>query len=168
MAAQPVDHFNEAGVDFLYQHLFDDADGRLVGDAQPLDELAFEARFSHGRGDGLAPAVHDDNPDPGVFEEDRVLEDARNDGFVLHGAAAQLDDEGAVTESLEVGQGLEQDMGLFDDVFHRIPSASSKPNMRFRFCTACPACPLSRLSMAEKTRQSVPSQYRPMSQKLVC
>src|SRR5688572_4401029 len=47
------------------------------------------------------------------------------------------------------------------------PVFSSRPNMRFMFCTACPAAPFTRLSMAEKTTICFPRAANPRSQKLV-
>ena len=49
------------------------------------------------------------------------------------------------------------------------PSVSGNPRTRFRFCTACPAAPFTRLSMQLTTtpRRVAWSYFTPMSQKLV-
>src|SRR5260370_112647 len=47
------------------------------------------------------------------------------------------------------------------------PVFSSNPNIKFMFCTACPAAPFTRLSRAEKTTSWRPRAAKPMSQKLV-
>src|SRR5208283_566470 len=64
---------------------------------------------------------------------------------------------------------LKQGAGKFNDNFHRRPVCSSSPSIRFRFCTACPAAPLPRLSRQETTMSRLPveSSAKPISQKLV-
>src|SRR5262249_54984696 len=47
------------------------------------------------------------------------------------------------------------------------PVFSSSPNIKFIFCTACPAAPFTRLSKAENTTTSLPRTAKPISQKLV-
>ncbi len=47
------------------------------------------------------------------------------------------------------------------------PVFSSRPNIKFMFCTAWPAAPLTRLSIAEKTTICFPRTAKPMSQKFV-
>src|SRR5690348_12983756 len=47
------------------------------------------------------------------------------------------------------------------------PVVSSRPNIKFIFCTAWPAAPFTRLSIAEKTTICLPRAANPMSQKLV-
>src|SRR5215210_1311666 len=47
------------------------------------------------------------------------------------------------------------------------PVFSSNPNIKFMFCTACPAAPLTRLSMAEKITTCLPRTAKPRSQKFV-
>src|SRR5882672_1672232 len=47
------------------------------------------------------------------------------------------------------------------------PVFSSSPNIKFMFCTAWPAAPLTRLSIAVKTTICRPRAANPMSQKFV-
>src|SRR5690606_26965285 len=47
------------------------------------------------------------------------------------------------------------------------PSVASQPKRRVRFCTAGPAAPLTRLSMAAQARKRGPSTAKPMLQTLV-
>src|SRR5215475_3233195 len=47
------------------------------------------------------------------------------------------------------------------------PLFSSKPNIKFIFCTAWPAAPFTRLSNAENTTTCRPRVAKPMSQKFV-
>src|SRR6185436_18271645 len=47
------------------------------------------------------------------------------------------------------------------------PVVSSRPNIKFMFCTACPAAPLTKLSIAVKTTSCRPRAAKPISQKLV-
>src|SRR5215213_1190427 len=47
------------------------------------------------------------------------------------------------------------------------PVFSSKPNIRFMFCTAWPAAPFTKLSIAEKTTICLPRTAKPISQKFV-
>src|SRR5205823_2608598 len=47
------------------------------------------------------------------------------------------------------------------------PSVSGQPKTRLRFCTACPAAPLTRLSMAEMAITVSPSQRTASWQRLV-
>src|SRR6516165_7946110 len=53
-----------------------------------------------------------------------------------------------------------------DDEFHCKPAFSSKPNIKFMFCTACPAAPFKRLSMHDTSTTREPSgeSEKPISQ----
>ena len=66
-------------------------------------------------GDGLAAAVDDDGPESGGGQERDVAQDGLGDLRDLHGAAAELDQQDGVVEFLDVGQGLDEDVGLGDD-----------------------------------------------------
>ena len=113
-AAEAIDGVDEFVVDDFVEGVFDDGDGLFVGDAEAADEAGGEAGFGHGLGDGFAAAVDDDGVDAGEFEEDDVAEQHFDEGGVVHGAAAEFDEEGLAAEALQVGHGLDEDGGLGD------------------------------------------------------
>src|SRR5581483_2004724 len=64
---------------------------------------------------------------------------------------------------------IEQCTAGLEEKLHSRPSVSARPSARFIFCTACPAAPFTRLSMALITTPRPPtgSNATPMSQKFV-
>ena len=61
---------------------------------------------------------------------------------------------------------LQGSAAKLDYDFHFSPSSSFQPNIRFMFCTACPAAPFIRLSRQETSTMRLPSlaSVNPMSQ----
>src|SRR5262249_16261926 len=63
---------------------------------------------------------------------------------------------------------LKKDSPDLDNRCHEVsPNVGSHPNMRFRFCTAWPAAPLTRLSMTETITVFAPLLTTPMKHKFV-
>jgi hypothetical protein len=85
--------------------------------AQAVDEIRLEPGALHRAGDGLAAPVHDDDVDPAGGEERDVVGDARPRlrVGVVHEAPAVLHDERGAAEILDVGEGLDEDLGLGGD-----------------------------------------------------
>src|SRR5205807_717770 len=118
-----------------------------VGDAQAVDEFAFLAEPLHGPSEFHAATVDDRDLVPVARQLD-------------HGVGALAQDCGVV----------ERGSADFHDHPHCNPSASFHPYITFMFCTACPAAPLSRLSIQETITRRRPSSARqkPISQKFEC
>jgi hypothetical protein len=115
-----------------------------VGDAQAVDEFAFLAEPLHRAGEFHAAAVDDRD---------------------LVAVARQLNNGvRALAQDFRI---VERGSSDLDDDPHCNPSASFHPYITFMFCTACPAAPLSRLSMQETITRRRPSSARqkPISQK---
>ncbi len=68
--------------------------------------------------DGLAAAVDDDRPHADAAHEGDVFEDVADDGGVVHGGPAELDDDGFAPEALDVRQGFDENGGFLDGLFH--------------------------------------------------
>lgn len=113
-AAELADGVDEVAVDDVLESIFDDGNGLSVSDSQAADEACGETFFGHGFGDGLAAAVDDDWIDAGEFHEDDVAEEALDEIRVVHGAAAEFDEEGLAAEALEPWHGLDEDTGFCD------------------------------------------------------
>ena len=113
-AAEAADGVDEVAVDDVLESVFDDGNRLSVSDSETADEASGEAFFGHGFGDGLAAAVDDDGVDAGEFHEDDVAEEALDEVWVIHGAAAEFDEEGLAAEALEPWHGLDEDTGLCD------------------------------------------------------
>src|SRR5581483_3158042 len=114
-------------VDAAGEDLQDGVDGLGTGDAEALDELAFDAALGEVAGHLLAAAVHDGDRGAGARGRDLLGERGARGGGVQQGPAE------------------------FDEEFHRRPSVSGRPSIRFMFWTAWPAAPFTRLSMAATT-----------------
>jgi hypothetical protein len=54
-AAEGIDGGNDIRIDLARENLFDDVDGRFVGEALALDEIRFQAAFSIARVMALPP-----------------------------------------------------------------------------------------------------------------
>ena len=117
------------------------------GDAQPVDETAFHAALGEKARHLLAAAMHHGDLDAAP----RLLRDLR----------------GQVRAQIRC---IQQRAAQFDQRLHSRPSVSPSPSIKFMFCTACPAAPFVRLSMALTTtaRPEAASTVTPISQKLVC
>lgn len=113
-AAEAADGVDEVAVDDVLESVLDDGNGLSVSDSQASDEASGEAFFGHGFGDGLAAAVDDDWVDACEFHEDDVAEEALDEIRVVHGAAAEFDEEGLAAEALEPWHGLDEDTGFCD------------------------------------------------------
>ncbi len=118
LAPKPVEDGDEFGVDLAVEHLLDDLHGFGIGDAQSLDEVGLEPFLLHAGVDGLAAAMDDDGAEADATHEGDVLEDVADDVGVVHGGAAELDDDGFAPEPLDVRQGLDEDAGFLDGLFH--------------------------------------------------
>src|SRR5262245_19565038 len=107
---------------FAKQCRSDSIEGGFIGHAKTIDEDRLDAHpFQHSR-DLDASSVHDNNP-VGCSRTNR------SDCFYRI---------------------LEKDSTDFHDRHHECsPAAGSHPNIRLRFCTACPAAPFTRLSSTE-------------------
>ncbi len=99
------------GIDHAIEHFLDDADRLLVGDAQAVDEARLQPGVAHALGDRLAAAVDEHGIDADGFEEDDIAQEALDDVFVLHGAAAVFDDEELAAKFLDEGQRLDEGFG---------------------------------------------------------
>ena len=101
--------------------------GLRVGNAQSVDEGRLAAQLLQAS--GSAPRRRR----------------ARSPACVLRGTDREWSWRTCSTSSLVVERGPAN----FHDELHCNPSFSSKPNIRFMFCTACPAAPFRRLSRHE-------------------
>ena len=109
--AEEADDF---GVDLLLENLLDDADGVLVGHAQPHEELGLHAGALEAARNGLAAAVHEDDLHADGRHEGDVAQKPLKGLGAFHDASAELDDDGRAPEILNVGHRLDQCRGLVD------------------------------------------------------
>ena len=112
-AALGVDRADDLFVDGAGQHHFDDLDRRLVGHAQAVGELRFDAELLQHRADLRTAAMHDDRIDAGLFEQDHVAREIARLGLVAHGVAAIFHDDDRLVVAQHMRQRLHQDFGLF-------------------------------------------------------
>jgi hypothetical protein len=68
--------------------------------------------------DRLAAAVHDNRPHADAGHERDVGQHPLRARLLLHRAAADLDDNHLAPEPLDIGQRLDEDVGLLYDVLH--------------------------------------------------
>src|SRR5205807_3317227 len=113
-------------VDGAGQRGYDHVERRVVGDAQSGVGPLRNAEALQVRVDMLAAAVNE-HDFVAIFPMDR-------DRAERFGAPHRI---------------VEKASAQFDDVHQSSASVSAKPHMRLKFCTACDAAPLSRLSMTE-------------------
>ncbi len=118
-----------------------------IGDAQTVHEAAGDAHARERGGENLAAAVDHQN----------FVARARHFGDLPR-------------DRLHVFIAFEQRARNFDHQSHSNPAVSGYPRIPFRFCTACPAAPLPRLSRHDTTIKRSPdaSSAKPISQKFVC
>src|SRR5208337_1843218 len=140
---------NRGGKPFIKQpgeYHYSDIAGFAIGDAQSGDKFAFNPETLEGGGEETATAMN-------------------HQDFV-----AMPRERGDVLRELLHGGGIfEQSAREFDDNPHKSPVCSSRPSVRFMFCTACPAAPFPKLSRHETIMRRFPSVSRtkPISQKFV-
>ena len=112
LAAGGVDVADDLLVDRAGQHHLDDLDGRLVGDAQAVDEFRLDAELlEHGR-DLRAAAVHHHRIDRGLLQQHDVAGEVARGLFLAHGMAAVFDHDDLLVIALHVRQRLDQDARL--------------------------------------------------------
>src|ERR1700680_1353678 len=133
-------------IDAAREHLQNGIHGFRRSHPQPLDETALDAPLRQITGHLLASAV---------------------DHHHLRAPRARLRD--LARQRIARFRRIQQGAAQFDQNLHSSPSVSAYPSIRFMFCTACPAAPLTRLSMALTTtaRRVAWSTVTPISQKLV-
>jgi hypothetical protein len=112
LAARLVDERHDVLVDEPAQDHLDHVERLLVGDAHALDELALLAELLQELPDLRARAVHHHGVHADQLEQHHVLGEVLLQRNVGHRVAAVLDDDGTVVETLDVGQGLDEDLGL--------------------------------------------------------
>ncbi len=134
------------------------------GDQLPIDASShyFNYRIEHRRS-GDAQAIHELALDAALGQVARHLLAATVDH---HRRVVPRNCRDLPGESLAGCIGIQQRTAQFYQQLHSSPSASGYPSIRFMFCTACPAAPLTRLSIALTTtaRPVVESTTTPISQ----
>src|ERR1022692_2016033 len=148
---------------------YSERSGAVYGGHQLVIDAACED-FQHGvQGFGCSDAE----------ASDEGAGDAALGQVAGHLLAATVDDGDFVTRGPRAGdlprqavarvRRIEQGAAEFDHQFHSSPSVSGLPSIRFMFCMACPAAPLTRLSMTLTTTARLvrASKVTPISQKLV-
>ena len=70
-------------------------------------------------GDLRAAAMDDHRAHAHLLQQDDIGGEGGNQIGIDHGMAAVLDDDGLVEEAPDVGQRLDQDLCLVDELFHR-------------------------------------------------
>src|ERR1700759_1841698 len=148
-------------------------DGRLAMRSQGSDEVFVDAPGEHHQRGIASLGVRDTQPGnehallaqrlQGAGQRYTAAMDNRDLVTVTH----HLDDRpGAAVQRLGI---LERRASKLHHVSHNSPSVSCHPFITFRFWTACPAAPFSRLSRQLMTTHRRPSgaSWKPRSQKLV-
>jgi len=93
-------------VDQARQHHLHDLDGRFVGDAQAIDELALQLQPFQHTGDLWSTAVHNDGVHARLLQEHDVLGKCRRQCGVAHRMSAILYDHSLPIVALHMRQGL--------------------------------------------------------------
>jgi hypothetical protein len=75
---------------------------------QAIHKARLQPRFPHPVRDRLAATMDQNRVDPDGFEEHDIAEETLHDSFILHGAAAILDDEQLSTELLNERKRFDQ------------------------------------------------------------
>ena len=114
LASVVAEHLDEAGIDGSGEGAFHDGNGFRRRDAQTVDETGLQPGFRHGLGDCLAAAVDDHGVEAQDFQQNDVAHELLDQAGVVHGAAAEFDEECLVPVGLEVGEGADNDGGLFN------------------------------------------------------
>ena len=107
-AAGGVDGGDDLFVDLARQHHLDDFHRRLVGDAEPVDEVAFDVQpLQHGTDLGAA-AVDHDRVDADPLQQHDVVGEVARQPRLAHRVAAKFDDERSPGIAAQIGQRLDQ------------------------------------------------------------
>ena len=114
--AVAADAQHDVGVELADEHHLRDLDRRLVGDAQPADELDRHVEPPHVGGDVGAAAMDDDGVHADVLEQHDVARELLAQLRVVHRRAAVLDHDRRAVELADVGQRLEEG----GDVAHQV------------------------------------------------
>ncbi len=97
----------QLAVDLLVQHLVHHLYGFFAGVAQAVDEQRLDAVLLKLGTDGFAAAMHQQWLQTGSRQKGEVAQSPLDDGRLLHGAAAKLDQDALTLKFLDVGQCLD-------------------------------------------------------------
>jgi starch synthase len=135
----PTPVLTDESDDFLIyraaQHHFDHIHGLVVGHAQAGAKYRVNTdAFQHAVDLRTAPVNHD-HADPDVAQQADIAREALLERRVDHGMASILDDEGALVEAPDVGQGFVEYTRFVDEFVHRrgtlaLPGAKSGSESR--------------------------------------
>ncbi len=87
-AAGTVDRRDDLLIDRAGQHHLDDFDGRGVGDAQPVGELALDLQLVEQAADLRPAAMDDDGLDAGLLQQRDILGETVGERGIAHGVSA--------------------------------------------------------------------------------
>ena len=99
-------------VDRAGEHHFDDLDGLLVGDAQPVAKFRLDPELVEHTADLRAAAMADDRLDACLLEQHHILGEVLRRGRGAERMAAILDHDDLLIVALHMRQRLHQEMGL--------------------------------------------------------
>ena len=99
-----IDEAHDLLVDLSPQHHFHHVHGLAVGDAHPLDEFAFLSDSFQEFVDVRPSSVHHHRVHADELQQHHVASKAMLEGFLDHGVAAILDDDGLAVKALNVRQ----------------------------------------------------------------
>ena len=114
LAAVVAEHLNQTGIDGSGKGAFHDGNGFRSRDAKPVDETGFQPCLRHRLGNGFASAVDNHGVEAQDFQQNDVPHELLDQAGVIHGTAAEFDEECFVPVGLEVGEGADNDGGLFN------------------------------------------------------
>ena len=100
-AADGGDAFDKALVGVVVEHIIDDFDRGIIGDAEAVDETGLHAEFLEAGADGFAAAVHHDHLHADGFQQHDIAHGFLRELGILHGAAAEFDDCDRILEFLD-------------------------------------------------------------------
>ena len=129
LAARRIDPADQLLVDRAGQHHFGNLRGRGIGDAQAIDELAFDACAFQHRADLRPAAMHHHRIDADRLQQHDILGKGARQIGIAHRVAAIFHHEGAAGIGLQIGQRLGQRFGLLQHggiVRHRSGFPSSQ------------------------------------------
>ena len=107
-ATGALDPGDEFLVDRTGQHHFGHLRGGGIGDAQAIDEAAFDAQPLQHRADLRAAAMDDDGQDTDRLQQHDVFGKILRQCRIAHGMAAVFDDEDLARIALQIGQRFDQ------------------------------------------------------------
>ena len=158
-AALRVDRGHDLLVDGAGEHHLDDFDGRCIGDAQAVDEIALDAEAAEHPGDLRAAAMDHHRVDADLLEQDHVAREVLGERGIAHGVAAVLDHHAPTGEAPHIRQRLgdrgcgAQPMFGVADALHGVPGRSQAP--------AHPGATAGRGSLAYSLRRSQRGEVTP-------